>query len=48
MVEKTYEQGLEDGYQYAIQKIFEALGIQSTEPEQQQEDDSEFLNKPRK
>jgi len=48
MTDKTYEQGLEEGYQYAIQKIFEALGI-NTEPEEpQQEDDSEFLNKPRK
>jgi len=43
--EKTYEQGIEEGYNYAIQKVLEALGIQITQQEQKEE---EFLNKPKK
>jgi hypothetical protein len=48
MTEKTYNDGIEDGYNYAIQRIFEALGINLEEDKEEKEQgDSEFLNKPK-
>jgi len=45
MTNKTYEQGFEEGYGYAIQKIFDALGIKLNGT-QEEEESPEFLNKP--
>lgn len=43
--EKTYDKGIEDGYNFAVQKVLEALGIKLAEPEAEEE--GEFLNKPK-
>ena len=45
---KTYEQGIEEGYNFAIQKVLEALDIHLTEQPPEEELKEEFLNKPRK
>ena len=44
---RTYDEGVQDGYNYAVVKILEALGLQ-VQQQDQEEENQEFMRKPAK